>query len=537
MNRIDLEERYIAATLTPSIGGATLRALMRRHLTIEGIWDAMGVDDAAPLRKIQTFWETEGRARAKQVREATLKVPGGRVYCWEDEDYPIALRDVSNPPGVLYVRGDLARLTRRALALVGTTDPTAPFARVATSLARTCAVLGIHVVSGLAKGIDAASLRAAAEMEVPAFGVIGHGIDFEYPASSRSLYTALAQRGAVISQFPTGTQAQRWTFPMRNELMCTLAYGTVIVQANSRDGSLIQADFSFKHGRDVIVHSANADEPDHEWFIRLRERGAHTFTTFDEVLEIVRRRHSQFDGGAPVAAVPGAAPQQLLFASDGPTLDGGSPVLLLDIDGVVADTQPYEERALAAALETFGVRLSPEQQSELSAKSPAGVAREHGLDWTRFRNEHAKHLEAALSASDIVIPEMRALLHELRERGWRLGAVTSQPKRRALLTLKRDVAFFDVLITYNDTPRRTKPEPDPLLLAATRLGIDPVGVRYVGDTRKDLLAARAARMSSIAVLWGYDSEEQLRRYSPDHLVATVAELAVLLEDVTVGTPA
>ena len=100
--------------------------------------------DVAALQKIRTFWETLGQTAARKVRDATLNVPGGRIYCWEDEDYPVALRDVSNPPAVLYVRGDLGRLTRRALALVGTTDPSPPFARVATSLARSCAMLGIQ---------------------------------------------------------------------------------------------------------------------------------------------------------------------------------------------------------------------------------------------------------------------------------------------------------------------------------------------------------------------------------------------------------
>src|SRR5205814_2266826 len=124
----------------------------------------------------------DGHARAAEVRARTIGVPA-RIYVWEDPDFPAVLADVSNPPAVLYVRGDLSRLTSRALAIVGTTDPTVDFARRAGQLARSCADYGIHVVSGLARGIDSTALRAAVEMEVPAFAVVGHGVDYEYPRS------------------------------------------------------------------------------------------------------------------------------------------------------------------------------------------------------------------------------------------------------------------------------------------------------------------------------------------------------------------
>lgn len=522
MNRERFELRAIGATLTPGVGGATMRSLLQTYGAFDAIFDAFGDPDApAAVEKIRTFWEKEGHDRARVVREATGRVSGGHIVLWGDPEYPEALREISNPSVVLYVRGDLGRLDARALAIVGTTTPQQRFARVAAHLAYRCADYGIHVVSGLAKGIDAAALRAAVEMEVPAFAVIGHGIDHEYPSSNRPIYAALASQGAVISQFPTGTGPQRWTFPMRNEVMCTLAYGTLIVEAHNKDGSIIQADFSFKHGRDVLIYSRNEELPENEWFYKLRERGAHVFTEFEEVIPIVAARHDQFRKlvKPPERNVP--RQQELLPTNRS---DGHAPAVIFDIDGVVADTQAVSEEAAKIALRSLSAQVR-----SVRGLSPALIAREAGIEWPRFKPAFDAAIERALQQGDVVRPAMRELLAKLRQRGWHLAGVTSQPRRRAQLTLKADAGLFNVLITYNDTIRRAKPDPYPLELAAERLGVTNRDVLTVGDSHTDLLAARSARMRSIAVLWGYETEDELRRYSPDFIASSEDELERLLE--------
>src|ERR1700682_3281033 len=360
MDRAEIELRYISASLTHGVGGATLKALLGTYGSIEGMWNAFGTSDAPPaLSKIEIFWAGEGRTRAAEILDRTLAVPA-RIYVWEDSDFPAVLGNVSNPPPVLYVRGDLSRLTSRALAIVGTTNPTVDFARRAGQLARSCADYGIHVVSGLARGIDSTALRAAVEMEVPAFAVVGHGVDYEYPRSSHILYSALARAGAVISQFPTGHGPQRWTFPLRNEVMCTLAYGTLIVQAHNKCGSRIQADFSFKHGRDVLIHRANEVLPDNEWFHDLRGRGAYVFDTFEEVVEIVAKRHDQFRG---LLENRSTAPRQAqLDLTSAGTAAQPPRAVLFDVDGVVADTQETTRRALVETLRSLGVNLRKEDE-------------------------------------------------------------------------------------------------------------------------------------------------------------------------------
>src|ERR1700674_724942 len=139
MQRAETELRYISASLTPGVGGATLKALLTMYGSIRGIWGAFRASSATPaVTKVEMYWTAEGRNRAVEILGRTLRVPA-RVCVWEDPEFPAVLADVSNPPAVLYVRGDLSRLTSRALAIVGTTDPSAEFARRAGQLARNCA--------------------------------------------------------------------------------------------------------------------------------------------------------------------------------------------------------------------------------------------------------------------------------------------------------------------------------------------------------------------------------------------------------------
>ncbi len=522
MTRELLEQRYVAAATTQGVGGATLKKLLERYGGIEQLWERLDDRSDPVVTRIAEHWAGKGRADAADIQRRTAAARA-RIYVWEDEDFPAALRDVSNPPCVLYVRGDLRRLTRRALAIVGSTEPLPAFGRAARRIAAACGEYSVQVVSGLAKGIDASALWAAVELGVPAFGVVGHGIDFEFPATSRPLYAELERYGAVISQFPTGFGPQRWTFPMRNELMCTLAYGTLIVQAHNKCGSRIQADFSFRHGRDVLIYAPNAELPDNEWFHELRSRGATIFHTFDEVLDVVALRHEQFRNLVPQAAEP---LQSSLF--DGPQNPGRRDgALLVDIDGVVTDTLAIGERAMSDAI--AAVAPSPAPQIDVRGMTPWKACQELGLEWRRFNTTYDRLLTAALESKDVVRPEMRALLRRARERGWRIAAVTSQPLRRTRSSLKNDSELFEVLVTYNDTPKRAKPDPYPLELAAQRLGVTADRALVVGDSHADLLAARRAKMRSIAVLWGYEDAESLRRYSPDYVAATPDELEAILD--------
>src|SRR5919197_1975942 len=224
----------------PTIGPRRAMDLLARHGSAEQAIAVLRASPstAEPLRRFLGRADLTGYLH--QI-ERTLAMGAGYLL-WTDADYPANLRDWPGRPPILYAKGNMAGLGPRSLALVGRVDPSDQGRAAAARFAAACVAHDVIVVSGLAKGIDAAAHRGALDAGGWTYAVVGHGLDFAYPPDNADLYARIATRGAVLSQFATGVGPQRWTFPMRNEVMCTLAMGTVIVDATDGCGSLIQAD-------------------------------------------------------------------------------------------------------------------------------------------------------------------------------------------------------------------------------------------------------------------------------------------------------
>jgi|CXWL01.1.fsa_nt_gi DNA processing protein len=175
---------------------------------------------------------------------------GARVLTWLDADYPTALRDGSHPPPVLYCRGSLPG--KLGIAVVGARQPT-PYGReVAHLFAAELAAAGLAVISGFARGVDAAAHEGAIGAAVGAtVAVLGCGLAIDYPAHSRSLAARIATRGAVISELPCSWQPRNWHFPLRNRLIAALSWGTLVVEAAPRSGSMITVRHTLDLGREV----------------------------------------------------------------------------------------------------------------------------------------------------------------------------------------------------------------------------------------------------------------------------------------------
>jgi DNA processing protein len=167
--------------------------------------------------------------------------------------YPNALRELNDPPTALYVRGELIEEDALAVAIVGSRAATEYGLCTASLLGRGLSERGITVISGLALGADAAAHRGALEGGGRTLAILGSGIDVIYPRRHWRLYEKVAERGAVISEFPLGTSPTRWTFPQRNRLIAALSLATVVVEAAERSGSLITADFATDLGRVVCA--------------------------------------------------------------------------------------------------------------------------------------------------------------------------------------------------------------------------------------------------------------------------------------------
>jgi DNA processing protein len=180
------------------------------------------------------------------------------AHCWaccrHDDLYPVGLRDAADAPWALVGRGDATLLERlephEAVTVVGARRATSYGREIARELGRELAAAGMIVVSGLAFGIDGCAHRGALEAG-RTVAVLGCGADVAYPASHRSLWRQVGERGLVLSELPPGTGAWRWTFPARNRIMAALAGMTVVVEAARRSGSLITADLAADLGRDL----------------------------------------------------------------------------------------------------------------------------------------------------------------------------------------------------------------------------------------------------------------------------------------------
>ncbi len=167
--------------------------------------------------------------------------------------YPPLLAELHDPPPCLYVRGDPAPLSGACVAIVGARSCSSYGAEAAKSLARELAVSGVVVVSGLARGVDGQAHRGALDGGGQTIAVLGCGIDRNYPRAHSSLADRIEGSGAIVSEWGPGVEPAPWRFPARNRIIAGLSLATVVVEARSRSGALITADFALELGRDVFA--------------------------------------------------------------------------------------------------------------------------------------------------------------------------------------------------------------------------------------------------------------------------------------------
>lgn len=202
--------------------------------------------------------EIVSRAAAQRELE-TLDRLGARLVCWGEPDYPPLLAEAPDAPPVLAVKGDLALLQRRAIAVVGARNASALGRRFAEELARDLGRAGLVVVSGLARGIDAAAHQGA--LDTGTIGVVAGGIDVVYPEENRKLHEALAASGAIVAELPPGTEPLARHFPRRNRIVSGMSLGVVVVEAALRSGSLITARLAAEQGRLVFAVPGSPLDP------------------------------------------------------------------------------------------------------------------------------------------------------------------------------------------------------------------------------------------------------------------------------------
>ncbi len=205
-----------------------------------------------------------------------------------DPRYPQQLKSISQPPPVLFVRGDPDYLRQPQLAMVGSRNPTAAGKRTASDFAKHLSNSGITITSGLARGIDGASHQGALQGIASTVALVAHGLDIVYPAVHRALAEEIANHGAVVSEVPIGTEPHKGLFPRRNRIISGLSLGTLVVEAALKSGSLITAKHALEQNREVFAIPGSIHNPLSRGCHQLIRQGAKLVETAEDIIEELR---------------------------------------------------------------------------------------------------------------------------------------------------------------------------------------------------------------------------------------------------------
>lgn len=231
----------------------------------------------------------EGRRELMRAKEL-----GMDIITIREERYPSNLRQIPDPPPLLYVKGDLTEGDALAVAVVGSRR-CSPYGRAfARKVSRELASRGVTVVSGMARGIDTEAHRGALEVGGRTIAVFGSGLDVIYPSENRGLFEEIWRNGAAVSEFPLSTPPERWNFPLRNRIISGLALGVVVVEASSRSGALITASMALEQGRSVFAVPGYAGAVTSRGTHHLIKEGAKLIEGAEDILEEIL---PQYEGG------------------------------------------------------------------------------------------------------------------------------------------------------------------------------------------------------------------------------------------------
>jgi len=278
---------WLALVRMPGIGPVAAQALLQRWGSPRCVFEA---GDAAlrtlerPCKLANEYIRQPEWAAVERDLE-WLAQPHCHAVTLHSAFYPALLKQIADPPLMLFLRGNPDRLTDKQLAIVGSRNPTASGERTAMEFARHLAAIGLTITSGLAIGVDAAAHRGALAGDGHTIAVTGTGLDRVYPARHRDLAGEIIMHGALVSEFPPGTPPRPENFPRRNRLISALSLGTLVVEAAPQSGSLITARFAAEQGREVFAIPGSIHNPLARGCHVLLRQGAKLVETVQDILE------------------------------------------------------------------------------------------------------------------------------------------------------------------------------------------------------------------------------------------------------------
>lgn len=230
------------------------------------------------LSKVQFF------LKEAEIEMESIEKEGVHLICYEDSDYPSLLKEISDPPLLLYMKGNFPK-TKYYIAIVGTRSATPYGLEVTEELCRALSAYDVTVVSGLALGIDRKAHETALRWGGKTVAVVGNGLSVVYPPSHRKLYEEISLSGVILSEFSMKTAPETFHFPRRNRIISGLCHGVVVIEAPQKSGALITADLALQQGREVFSVPGRITSPTSQGTNALIQKGAKLVTTVSDILE------------------------------------------------------------------------------------------------------------------------------------------------------------------------------------------------------------------------------------------------------------
>jgi DNA processing protein len=283
-----VDKRYwIGFNLIKGLGAVRMQALMRHFDDLEAAWKA------APIELARAGLGRKVIERILQARQnvdleklwTKIEAQGIKILTWEDDAYPQRLKEVDQPPPVLYMRGDYLPDDLFAVAIVGTRRVTPYGRQITEELAAYLAAHGITVISGLARGVDAIAHQTAWKAGGRTIGVLGSGVDKIYPPEHRGLAEKMMGSGAILSDYAPGTPPDASNFPPRNRIISGLSLAVVVIEAGETSGALITAEFAAEQGREVFAVPGSILAPQSKGTNKLIQNGALPLLSVNDLMQ------------------------------------------------------------------------------------------------------------------------------------------------------------------------------------------------------------------------------------------------------------
>lgn len=379
----------------PGLGTRTCKLLLEKFgsaydaVIAKKSWQTLGVKPEV----IQMATAERWREPAKVEWNALVNC-NPRILLWQNDCYPAYLREISDPPLLLYGEGDFTLLASPCIAVIGSRNASEHGRKVARHIARNLASCGICVAAGMARGIDCSAHQAAIKEVGRSIGVLGNGIDVCYPPSNGPLFDMMKTQGLLLTEFAPGCKPAAKNFPIRNRLISGLALGVLVVEAADKSGSLITAKYALEQNREVYAVPGPAMDAHFSGCQRLVREGARSVFTTEDILRDL----------APRLQTYGLETSALSFPN---TLDGAEDDDIAPLPSLTEDqsctTQLGNRKDLTESYEqTCFQTLKPDQQKLVC-----------------YLNQHgASHIDRLAEALDEPITSLNTILMALELSGY-----------------------------------------------------------------------------------------------------------------------